>query len=339
MEAKIAHASGWQYAAVSAGKFRRLHKARWWQHFQDPYTLWLNIRDIFRLMKGLIQALGILRHFQPDVVFIKGGYVGLPVGLAAAILRVPYLVHESDLSPGLTNRILARWARSVAVGFPAEKYRGWYSEKLVYTGNPIRSDVAGAHRLEGLAHFKLSDKLPVIAVTGGSLGAASINDAVIEALPELLPNYQVIHISGERDIERVKFEFRRLNTQYPERYKVFAFLGEGMGRVLAAADLVISRAGANTLAELALLAKPAIVIPNNAMAGHQIDNAVSLSRSGAIRVIQEEKLTPAILIREIKTILSSEGEQKRLADAISKLAVPDASHRLAELILKTAHGD
>lgn len=339
MEAKIAHASGWQFAAVSAGKFRRLHKARWWQHFQDPHTLWLNIRDIFRMVKGLVQAVGILRDFKPDVVFIKGGYVGLPVGLGAALMRIPYLIHESDLSPGLTNRLLAKWARSVAVGFPADKYRGWYSQKLVYTGNPIRSDVVKAHRLEGLAYFKLSDKMPVIAVTGGSLGAASINDVVLEALPELLPSYQIIHISGERDIERVKFEFRRLNTKYPERYKLFAFLSEGMGRVLAAADLVISRAGANTLAELALMAKPAIVIPNNAMAGHQVDNAVSLSRSGAIRVIQEEKLSPAALIREINTILGSEMEQKRLSEAIARLAVPDASQRLAKLILKTANGN
>lgn len=335
MESRIVKAAGIEFASIDAGKFRRYSNRKLRHKIVDLSTLGLNIRDALRVVKGVPQSMRIIKEFQPDIIFLKGGYVSLPVGLAAGILKVPYVSHESDVVPGLTNRILAKRAMAVAVGFPPERYTGLPAEKLVHTGNPIRSNVLKAHRLEGIVRFKLSQKLPVLLVTGGSLGARSINDAVMDALQELTRICQVIHLTGERDIERVKFETARIPLEHKDRYQCYSFLMESLGLAMAAADLVISRAGANAIAELSALKKPAILIPA-AQLRDQPQNALTLSRAGAVRVIQEEKLTPHVLLREVSYVLESEKEQKLLKEGIGKLAMPDAARKLAKLILDCA---
>lgn len=334
MEARIAGGAGLEFAAISAGKLRRYQDLKLLEKLRDISTMALNVRDLTRLVKGLGQSLRVLRRFDPDVVFIKGGYVGLPVGLAAGILRIPYVIHESDIRPGLTNRILAKRAAAIATGFPAEKYTDLPKSKLVYTGNLVRKELIKAHRLEGLAHFKLRSELPVILVIGGSQGAQAINEALIHALPELLKHYQVIHIAGEKHIEQVRFETSRLDTPL-DNYRLYSFLTDDMGAALAAADVVVARSGANTLAELAALAKPAIVIPHPSLEDQQL-NATALARAGAIKVLPQGRLSAPALIAQLEQVLSSESEQEYLSHAIAGFAVPDAPERLAKLIVEKA---
>jgi UDP-N-acetylglucosamine--N-acetylmuramyl-(pentapeptide) pyrophosphoryl-undecaprenol N-acetylglucosamine transferase len=337
MEAKIAAASGIDFAAISAGKFRRMHGTSKLSQVFDLSTLGLNARDSLRVARGIAGSLKILRRWKPDVIFVKGGFVGLPVGIAAHMLRIPFVIHESDFTPGLTNRILSRWATKIAVGFPVKGYRDLPRDRLVYTGSPVRTELAKRHRLEGLAALKLSADLPVLLVTGGSQGAQAINDCLVEALPQLLEFTQVIHLTGEQDFERVRFEVKRLGkVKHLERYHPYAFLMEEMSAALAAADIVVARAGANTISELATLAKPTILIPNYLYAGHQEANAKLLSRAGAVSVLDERRLTPAGLVAAVRNLFGSETEQARLSKGIASFAKPDAANELAQLILSSA---
>ncbi|HUD10884.1 MAG TPA: glycosyltransferase, partial [Candidatus Saccharimonadia bacterium] len=206
-------------------------------------------------------------------------------------------------------------------------------ERLVFTGNPVRKELTTAHRLEGLAKFNLDDQLPVLFVTGGSAGARQINDAILSALPELLAFCQVVHLTGEHDLERVKFSVSRMGkVAHIDRYQVYGFLTGDMALALAAADVVVARAGANTIAELGVLGKPTVLIPNYEMAGHQVENARVLSRLGAVRVLDGSKLTTERLVGEIQRILGDSEEQGRLAKAIAQFGNPHAAGKLAELI-------
>ncbi len=337
MEEKFATASGLAFAAISAGKFRRMHgKSRVAQVF-DLSTLGLNARDSARVARGIVGALKILRRWKPDVIFIKGGFVGLPVGIAAHMLRIPFVIHESDITPGLSNRILSRWATKIAVGFPAKSYVDFPKDRLVYTGSPVRNQLTKRHRLEGLATFKLSPDLPVLLVTGGSQGAQAINDCLVQALPQLLEFTQVLHLTGDQDFERIRFEVKRLGkVKHLERYQAHAFLLQEMSDALAAADIVVARAGANTISELATLAKPTILIPNYLQAGHQEANAKVLSRAGAVTILDERRLTPAGMVSAVRNLFGSEEEQARLSKGIATFAKPDAAQELAQLIVSAA---
>lgn len=334
MEARIAAASGLEFAAIKAGKFRRYHSASALAKVLNVQTLGPNMRDMGRVVMGVAGALKILRRFKPDVVFIKGGFVGLPVGIAAKLLGRPFVIHESDVSPGLANRILARWATRIAVGFPTKHYREFEPARLVFTGNPVRRELTQISREEGLVKLGLDAALPVVFVTGGSQGAAQINDAIIQALPQLLEFCQVVHLTGEGEYERVKFEVRRLgHVPLIERYHPHGFLMAEMAAALVVADVVLARAGANTIAELATLAKPTILIPNYELAGHQMENARMLSRAGAARVLDGPRLTPALLIGEVRRILDDPEERDRLTAGIRRFARDDAAGELAALIL------
>jgi UDP-N-acetylglucosamine--N-acetylmuramyl-(pentapeptide) pyrophosphoryl-undecaprenol N-acetylglucosamine transferase len=334
MEAKIATGAGLEFSSIPAGKFRRNPSASSVSKIFNVSTLGLNARDSVRFVAGIGKALTILRRFKPDVVFVKGGFVGLPVGLAAKTLRIPLVIHESDVSPGLTNRVLSKWARVIAVGFPVDKYKQWPHEKLIFTGVPVREGLMGAHRLEGLKLLKLDDKLPVVLVTGGSQGAQTVNDVVVDSLAGLLEFSQVVHLTGEQEIDSIKFRVKRLNLAHPERYHPYAFLHKEMIYALAAADVAVSRAGATTIAELAALSKPTVLIPNNLMAGHQVMNAKVISRQDAVRVIYEERLKPAVLIAEVKRLVDSEEERERLGKALHAYARLDAVDLLANEIVK-----
>jgi UDP-N-acetylglucosamine--N-acetylmuramyl-(pentapeptide) pyrophosphoryl-undecaprenol N-acetylglucosamine transferase len=247
-------------------------------------------------------------------------------------------MHESDVSPGLANRTLGKWAAKIAVGFPEKSYRDFDPARLVYTGNPVRREVLSAHRLEGISSLKLDSDLPVVLVTGGSQGAAAINDAIVAALPLLLPHCQIVHLTGERELDRIKFELsRKGKIEHAKRYHPYAFLMSEMAGALAAADVVVTRAGANTVAELAALSKPTVLIPNYQMAGHQVENARVLARHGAVRVLEEPKMTPERLAGEINRLLQSEEERQFLAKGIGQFAKADADRALARVILDVGH--
>jgi UDP-N-acetylglucosamine--N-acetylmuramyl-(pentapeptide) pyrophosphoryl-undecaprenol N-acetylglucosamine transferase len=334
MEAKIVAGVGLAFAAISAGKFRRNHFASRIGKILNVSTLGPNARDSLRTIQGVAQAVRILRRFKPDVIFLKGGFVCLPVGIAARLLSIPFVIHESDVIPGLTNRILSRWAARIAVGFPAKSYQTFDPAKLVYVGNPVRHDILTAHRLEGIAHFKLDETLPVILITGGSQGAAQINSVVLGSLSLLLDHYQIIHQTGESAIAQIKFELKRLGKiSHIERYHPYGFLMGDMGLALGAADLVIGRAGVNTINDSAVLGKPTILIPNYEMAGHQVENAQVLSRQGAVRVLNGARITPESFVAEIKRVLGDQDEQRRLSEAIMKFSRPNAAEDLAKLVL------
>jgi UDP-N-acetylglucosamine--N-acetylmuramyl-(pentapeptide) pyrophosphoryl-undecaprenol N-acetylglucosamine transferase len=335
MEAKIVAGVGLNFAPILAGKFRRNHFDSGFAKIFNLSTLGPNARDTLRTVQGVGQAMRILRSFKPEVVFLKGGYVCLPVGIAAKMLGIPFVIHESDATPGLTNRILSRWAEKIAVGFPVKSYRMFESGKLEYVGNPVRADILTAHRLEGIAHFGLDEAVPVILVTGGSQGAAQINNVVLGSLDRLMKKYQIIHQTGEGENARIKFELsRRPKPKATPRYHPYGFLMGDMGLALAAADLVIGRAGVNTINDSAVLGKPTILIPNYEMAGHQVENARVLSRQGAVRVLDGAKLTPEGFADEIDYVLGDEAEQARLAAAIRVFGRPRAAEELAGLILK-----
>lgn len=335
MEARIVTTTGLEFAAIVAGKFRRNHFASSLGKVLNIATIGPNIRDFFRTIRGVFQSVRILRSFRPAVVFLKGGYVCLPVGIAARILRIPFIIHESDVTPGLANRILSRWALTIAVGFPVKNYKLFDSARLVHVGNPVRRDILTAHRLEGLAAFKLDETVPVILVTGGSQGAVEINDLVLECLDRLLPNYQIIHQVGEQEIGRIQFEMRKWQKRpFIKHYHPVGFLTHDMGKALAAADLVIGRAGVNTINDSAVLGKPMILIPNYQMAGHQVENAKVLSRQGAARVLNGASLTSDQLVAEIERIMKDETEQTRLSEAIRSFGRVDAAQELARLILE-----
>jgi UDP-N-acetylglucosamine--N-acetylmuramyl-(pentapeptide) pyrophosphoryl-undecaprenol N-acetylglucosamine transferase len=337
MEERIVKARGLKFAPIKAGKFRRLHAASMVEKLFNLQTLGPNAADAFRTVAGVGDSLRILRSFKPDVMFLKGGFVCVPVGMAAKMLKIPFVIHESDVSPGLANRILAKWATKIAVGFPVKSYHDFDPERLVFTGNPVRNEIAKAHRLEGLAKFRLDEHVPVVFVTGGSGGARQINDVVMEALPRLLEFTQLLHLTGEGEFERVKFTVGRLGKlPNAERYRPYGFLMGEMAAGLAVADLVLARAGANTIAELAILGKPTVLIPNYEMAGHQVENARVLARQGAVRVLDGSKLTADELVGEVKRLVGDQTELKRLSEGIRKLAKPDAADELAKLILSVA---
>ncbi len=322
---------------ISSGKYRRFHNLELRHRIANLSSIGRNTTDLFRVLAGVGQSRKIIKRFDPNVVFVKGGYVGLPVGIAAGLMKYPLVIHDSDVVPGLTNKILSRWADKLALGFPIKNFRGEKSDKLVYVGNPVRSIISTSHRLAGLKHFELDERQPVTLVLGGSTGARTINQAIIATLPRLLSKTQLIHIAGERDIEQVKFATRKLEPELAKKYRLVGFLGEEIGMALEAADLVISRAGANTIAELALLKKPTILIPNPYLTGgHQTANAQILARAGAVRLITEDRLTPLLLEREVGVVLGSEQEQKSLSKHIGEFAVPDAAKRLAETIVDVA---
>lgn len=293
------------YTGISTGKFRR---------YLDPK----NLTDPFRVMKGYSQARKYLKEFQPDVVFSKGGFVSVPVVRAAASLHIPCIIHESDMTPGLANKLCIPVAKKMCCNFP-ETLQLVPEDKAVLTGSPIRAELSKGSRLAGLNLCGFTANKPVIMVTGGSLGAASINAAVREALPRLLEDFQVVHLCGRDKIDNLL-----LNTS---GYKQFEYIKAELKDLFAMADLVISRAGANAICELLALKKPNILIPLPATnsRGDQILNAKSFESQGFSIVLNEDDLTTNLLVDKVhelyfsrQTYIDNMGQSGQL-DSISTI--------------------
>lgn len=316
---------------ISAGKFRRYNGSARWKTLH-PKNVSRNIQDIARVTSGYLTSLRFLRRHRPDLVFSKGGYVALPVGLAAASLGVPIVTHDSDVLPGLTNRILSRWAKKLAVGFPRDHYPNYPSAKLVHTGIPIRKSIS-----EARSNKKSASSKHHILIVGGSLGAREINQAVLASVKQLMEIGQITHISGNRDhgaIDEVTKDWQRSG-----KYKLYDFVGEKYFELLGQADVLVTRAGATSTAEAALAGVPMIVIPSVRLSGgHQLQNGIVMEECGAAIVIGEPQLQkdPVILVRKIKDLLSDEKKREWLIKNARSLFPKDAAERIAALLIESA---
>jgi len=323
----VAKAAGLQYHVIDSGKFRRY--GRGIGEITDLRTIGKNARDAAAFLRGNRQAQKLLKELNPDVIFVKGGYVGLPVGLAARRLKIPLIIHESDVIMGLTNRILSRYAEFVATGFPVAAYAEKLHHKLVYTGNVIRQ--------EFYTHSKATKSTPVptILILGGSTGAQKINQAVWEALPGLTGMAKIIHQTGDQGVQLALAAQAKLIKNQQPRYQPMAFIDEELTTIMTEASLVVSRAGANTLAELAATAQPTILIAlPNAANGHQQANAAFVIARGGARSIKQSELTPQRLNQTVRDLLEHTTDRLALSKAIHRLATPQAADKLAKLILQ-----
>lgn len=297
------------YVGISTGKFRR---------YLDPK----NLTDPFRVIKGFSEARKFLKQYKPDVVFSKGGFVGVPVVRAAASLGIPCVIHESDMTPGLANKLCIPVAKKVCCNFP-ETLKLLPEEKAVLTGTPIRVELSQGNKLAGLDMCGFSANKPVIMVIGGSLGAASVNKAVRETLPLLSEDFQIVHLCGKGKIDNLY-----LSTP---GYKQFEYIKAELKDLFAMADIVISRAGANVICELLALKKPNILIPLPAASsrGDQLLNAASFESQGFSIVINEDDLTPQLLADKVHELYFN---RQNYHDAMSKSGQMDSVKTIMKLL-------
>lgn len=301
------------YYGIATGKFRRYFDVK---NFTDP----------FRVIKGFTEAKKYLKQIKPDIVFSKGGFVSVPVVRAAAALKIPCIIHESDMTPGLANKICIPVAKKVCCNFP-ETINNLPSQKAVLTGSPIREELTKGSRRAGLSLCKFQVSKPVIMVIGGSLGAAAINKVVRLALPKLLKDFQIVHICGKDKLDNLL-----LNT---DGYKQFEYVKDDLKDLFAMADIVISRAGANAICELVALRKPNILIPLPAHSsrGDQILNAKSFESQGFSMVIDEEILTENLLIEKIQEMYCS---RQSYIDTMANSNQKNSIETIAKLIQENA---
>lgn len=320
---------------VRAGKFRRYHNERWYKKLLDIKTFGQNVTDFFRTIAGFFDALGVIRRTQPDVAFIKGGFVGVPMGLACAIRRVPYITHDSDTHPGLANRIIGRWARIHAVGMPEEFY-AYPKAKMKFVGVPLGKEYHRVNEHDMLVYRERLD-LPksgqVITITGGSLGAQRLNigmELVVGILVKEHPGLHILHQTGAS----AKQLYSSLDPELRKRIRTVDFVDD-LACFTGAADLVVARAGATTISELAVQHKPVILVPNAELTGgHQLKNAKHLKRQGAVEILDETTLRhPTEAVEMIDSLLRNPRRRKELSQAIGKLSSDNAAASIATMIV------
>lgn len=321
---------------LSSGKLRRYTNFRFMDYMRHFGMVLGNFFDGFRILWGILQSFCRLAFNRPDVIFLKGGYVCLPVGIVAGFLKIPYVIHDSDAAPGLTNRVLAKKAKVIATGMPLEFYK--YPEgRAVWTGIPISekfrpvNKTIQAQEKEALGFDK---KRPLLVVTGGSLGALHINEAIAKILPDLLGKCSVALITGHESYE----DFKYLEAEYPENFQLIEFATE-MSRYFAAADLVVSRSGASTMSELASMKKAVILVPNHKLPGfHQVKNAENYVEAGAALLVrdQEQGVDEKELLKAINKMLKDDELRAKLSKKLGTFAKNDAAKELAQLVLAAA---
>lgn len=313
IERRLIEDAGIPYDGISSGKLRRYFDIK---NFSDP----------LRVLKGYGQAKRLMKQYRPDIVFSKGGFVSVPVVLAAKHYKIPVIIHESDMTPGLANKICIPAAKKVCCNFP-ETLNYLPKDKAVLSGSPIREELLTGDRLSGLQYAGLSANRPVILVIGGSLGSVTVNHAVRSILPKLLSQFQVIHICGKGNLDE-----SLIGTS---SYVQYEYVDKPLRHLFAAADLIISRAGANSICEILALRKPNILIPLSAAAsrGDQILNANSFAKQGFSTVLEEEVLTSDTLYQAV-----SDTYKKRTAfiESMEKSTLNNAVETIMNLIRECA---
>ena len=313
MEAELVGRAGLPFRAIRGAG---VHGVGW--------RLPLNALDLFR---GLAEAVGLVRAYQPDVVFVTGGFITAPVAVAAWLGRVPVLVYLPDIEPGLAVKLIGRLARRIAVTVEdSRKFFGRRAGQVVVTGYPTRPGLQAATRAEAQAHFGLEPGRPVLLVTGGSRGARSLNRAVLAALPDWLKDYQVLHLSGQLDWQAVEQARAAMTAEAQARYHALPFLHE-MGQALAAADLVVSRAGASCLGEYPLFGLPSILVPYPFAWRYQKVNADYLAQRGAALRLDDEDLARR-LGPEVRGLLDDPARLATMRTAARAAARPGAAAQI-----------
>lgn len=282
IEHRMMTREGVTYHSVKSGKLRRYHD---WKNFTDP----------FRVIGGAVQSARLMGKLRPDVCFSKGGFVSVPVVIGAWLHGVPTLCHESDLTPGLANKICSKFARRIATTFP--ECAQALGKKAVCTGTPMRPELFSGSREKGLALCGFAGQKPVLMMMGGSSGAQSVNQALREALPQLLPDMDVLHITGKGNLDE--------SLSALPGYRQFEFLSDELPDALACADFILSRAGSNAICEFQALKKPMLLVPypKGASRGDQILNAESFRQRGLCHVLPQEKMTAASLTEAIHALM------------------------------------
>lgn len=310
MEKGLIEATGTPYHGISSGKLRRYFD---WKNFSDP----------FRVLKGYGQAVSLMKKIKPDVVFSKGGFVSVPVVLAAKHCHIPAIIHESDITPGLANKIAIKGAKKVCCNFP-ETMKYLPADKAVLTGSPIRRELfsGNAENAIRLCNFKDHSK-PVLLIIGGSLGSKIVNEAVRKVLPELLEKFYVIHLCGKGNLDN--------SLSGTIGYAQFKYASSELTDMFALADMAISRAGANSICELLALHKPNILIPLSAAAsrGDQVLNANSFKKQGFSYVLEEEHLTAESLLRAVEEVYDN---RQKYIDAMAQSGQMDSIGTIVDLI-------
>jgi UDP-N-acetylglucosamine--N-acetylmuramyl-(pentapeptide) pyrophosphoryl-undecaprenol N-acetylglucosamine transferase len=326
-----------------AGKLRRYTNFTFLMYLQHFDVVLKNIRDVFKNIFGFFQSFFRLLVNRPDVIFFKGGYVCLPVGTAAKVLRIPYVIHDSDAAPGLTNRLLAKRAAKIATGMPLEYYN-YPADRAEWTGIPTSDDFVPVSATKQKAlkkEYGYDPDKPLLVVTGGSLGAENINLAIREILPELLKFTSVMLVAGrERYPEMMdlkdyeKWDDGKLTTNF----RMIKFSSE-MYKLFGAADIVVSRAGASTMTELSNMAKTVIMVPNAKLPGyHQVKNAKAYEKANAVVVVEdsEARNKPAKLLEAIKKLNKDKNRCAELAKNLHAFVKENAAENLARIILSVA---
>ncbi len=320
---------------ITAGKFRRYSHLSKLRQLLMPRIVGANIRDLFKIVIGIVQSLWLIYRFRPDVLFAKGGYVCLPIGVAATLLRVPIVVHDSDTRPGITNSMLGRWAAAIATGSPVENYR--YKRSIThYVGVPIAREFRpydDAEQRAAKRRLGFDEGRPLVVATGGGLGAASINTAMLQSAGQLLADrVQLLHVTGRKHFDEVN----ALAQQHAD-YQIVPFVYEGMAGTLGAADVVISRASATFIQELAGLKKATILVPAKAL-GDQRKNAEVYRAADAAIVLSDDELREANRLYDaITDLLSDDSMRAGIAVRLHAFARPNAARDVARMVVAASH--
>lgn len=309
IEKELIEPFGIPYHGISSGKLRRYFSL---QNFTDP----------FRVIKGFSEAKKLIKLLEPDVIFSKGGFVSVPVVITGKKCKVPAIIHESDMTPGLANKLSIPSAAKVCCNFP-ETVKLLPADKAVLTGSPIRQELLSGSKSKAIEFTGLTSDKPVILIIGGSLGAAAVNQAVRNVLPELLKDFQVIHLCGKNKLDT--------SLQGVKGYVQYEYIKDELKDLFALTDIVISRAGANAICELLALHKPNLLIPLSASAsrGDQILNARSFERQGFSMVLEEEELTDESLLSAVHQLYDNRAQYKK---AMTVSGQQDSIDTIIELI-------
>lgn len=316
---------GVEVKIILAGKIRR-------------YFSFRNITDLlFNFPIGIFQAFYHIFVISPDLIFSKGGYGSLPAILSGWLLLTPIFLQESDVSPGLANKIASKFAIEIFTAFPIEKTGYFPVKKMISIGNPVRKEILEGSKKEAQKLFKLTNEKPIILVLGGSQGAQRINNTLLTILADILKNFEIIHQAGKLNFQQVTEEAKVVLTDdLKEYYHPFPFLEEKeLALAYAAADLIISRAGAGSIFEIAANGKPNILVPlPEAAQNHQIRNAYAFAENGAALVIEEANFTPHFLLERIKYLFSQPEKLKEMSKKAKEFSRPEASRIIANYLVE-----
>jgi len=310
---------------ILAGKLRR---------YFGIEVVFQNIIDIFKTPIGILQSFSFLFWKAPDLIFSKGGYGSFPVVFSGKLLGIPIFLHESDIEPGLANKKIGKYASIIFISFPNTGF--FPAKKMVLSGNPIRRELLEGSIDDAKKLFQLTSSKPVILIIGGSQGAQKINDLVLNILPKLLENFEIIHQTGSKNFKEVESGADvMINKDLKKYYHPFPFLEEkNLKHALAVCDLIVSRAGSGSIFEIAALEKPSILIPLSGSAqNHQIKNAYAYAENRAAIVMEEISLTPHFFLQTIKNILENQKEMENIKKAAKNFSKPDAAKKIANYIM------